>query len=293
MRSLFARALVLVLFASSFVAVASSFAGGADAGTLDQIKQSGKIRIGYRVSEPPMSFVDQSGKPVGYSIDVCARIVTGVKEALGNPNIKVEYVPVDSATRFPMLADNSIDILCGATTKTLSRGKVVDFTQLTFVTGASLLSLKSAPVAGVAGLQGKKVAVVKDTTTIDALNGALKKALVEAQVVPVASAAEGFGALQNGEVDAYSSDQVVLIGLLLTSADRANFVISNELFSYEPFALAVRRNDADFRLLADGVLSQLYRTGDIVQVYDKWFGVVQGRMPPLLQAMYRLNAIPE
>jgi ABC-type amino acid transport substrate-binding protein len=281
--------MALVLFASSFVAVAAV----ADAGTLDQIKQSGKIRIGYRVSEPPMSFLDQSGKPVGYSIDVCTRIVTEVKTKLGNANIAVEYVPVDSSTRFPMLTDNSIDILCGATTMTLSRREVVDFTQLTFVTGASLLSLKSAPVAGVAGLQGKKVAVVKDTTTIAALEGALKGALIEAEVVPVASAAEGFGALQSGQVNAFSSDQVVLIGLLLTSADRDNFVISNELFSYEPFALAVRRNDADFRLVADRVLSHLYRTGDVGQIYEKWFGVIQGQMPSALQAMYRLNSTPE
>jgi glutamate/aspartate transport system substrate-binding protein len=289
MKSLFVRVMALVLFASSFVAVAAV----ADAGTLDQIKQSGKIRIGYRVSEPPMSFLDQSGKPVGYSIDVCTRIVTEVKTKLGNANIAVEYVPVDSSTRFPMLTDNSIDILCGATTMTLSRREVVDFTQLTFVTGASLLSLKSAPVAGVADLQGKKVAVVKDTTTIAALEGALKGALIEAEVVPVASAAEGFGALQSGQVNAFSSDQVVLIGLLLTSADRDNFVISNELFSYEPFALAVRRNDADFRLVADRVLSHLYRTGDVGQIYEKWFGVIQGQMPSALQAMYRLNAIPD
>jgi len=289
MKSLFVRVMALVLFASSFVAVAAV----ADAGTLDQIKQSGKIRIGYRVSEPPMSFLDQSGKPVGYSIDVCTRIVTEVKTKLGNANIAVEYVPVDSSTRFPMLTDNSIDILCGATTMTLSRREVVDFTQLTFVTGASLLSLKSAPVAGVADLQGKKVAVVKDTTTIAALEGALKGALIEAEVVPVASAAEGFGALQSGQVNAFSSDQVVLIGLLLTAADRDNFVISNELFSYEPFALAVRRDDADFRLVADRVLSHLYRTGEVVQIYEKWFGVIQGQMPSALQAMYRLNATPD
>jgi ABC-type amino acid transport substrate-binding protein len=289
MKSLFVRVIAVVLFASSFVAVAAV----ADAGTLDQIKQSGKIRIGYRVSEPPMSFVDQNGNPVGYSIDLCSRIVTEVKTKLGIPNISVEYVAVDSATRLPMLADNSIDILCGATTKTLSRGEIVDFTELTFVTGASLLSLKSAPVAGVADLQGKKVAVVKDTTTIDALEGALKQALIEAQVVPVASAAEGFAALQNGQVNAFSSDQVVLIGLLLTSANRDNFVISNELFSYEPFALAVRRNDADFRLVADRVLSHLYRTGEVVQIYEKWFGEIKGRMPSALQAMYQLSATPE
>jgi glutamate/aspartate transport system substrate-binding protein len=273
--------------------LAPPFGAVANAGTLDQIKQSGKIRIGYRVSEPPMSFVDPSGKPIGYSIDVCSRIVTGVKTKLGNPNISVEYVPVDSSTRFPMLADNSIDILCGATTKTLSRGELVDFTQLTFVTGASLMSLKSAPVVGIADLGGKKVAVVKDTTTIEALEGALKKGLIEAEVVPVASAAEGLGALQNGQVDAFSSDQVVLIGLILTAEDRKAFGISAELFSFEPFALAVRRNDADFRLVADRVLSQLYRTGDIAQIYDKWFGVIQGRMPAMLEAVYRLNATPE
>ena len=286
MRRLYVRVIALVLFAS-FFAVA------AEAATLDQIKQTGKIRIGYRASEPPMSFTDQNGQPIGFSIDVCTRIVNAVKTELGNPNISVEYVAVDSANRFSKLTDNAIDILCGTTTKTLSRAKLVDFTQLTFVTGASLVSRKDAAIAGVAGLQGKKVAVVKDTTTIASLKGALKTALVEAEVVPVASAAEGFAALQGGQVDAYSSDQVVLIGLLLTSADRANFVISNELFSYEPLALAVRRNDADFRLVADRVLSQLYRTGDIVQIYEKWFGVVQGKMPPMLQAMYRLNATPE
>ena len=286
MRVLFAMGMALALLAPPFGAAAN-------AGTLDQIKQSAKIRIGYRVSEPPMSFLDKDGKPVGYSIDVCSRIVTAVKTKLGNANIAVEYVPVDSSTRFPMLADNSIDILCGATTKTLSRGELVDFTQLTFVTGASLLSLKAAPVAGIADLQGKKVAVVKATTTIDALEGALKSSLIEAEVVPVASAAEGIAALRDGKVGAFSSDQVVLIGLLLTAADRDSFAIANELFSYEPFALAVRRNDADFRLIADRVLSHLYRTGDVVQIYDKWMGFIQGKMPPALQAMYRLNATPE
>jgi glutamate/aspartate transport system substrate-binding protein len=94
-------------------------------------------------------------------------------------------------------------------------------------------------------------------------------------------------------VDAFSSDQVVLIGLILTAEDRKAFGISAELFSFEPFALAVRRNDADFRLVADRVLSQLYRTGDIAQIYDKWFGVIQGRMPAMLEAVYRLNATPE
>jgi ABC-type amino acid transport substrate-binding protein len=261
--------------------------------TLDQIKKSGKIRIGYRESEPPMSFVDGSGKPIGYSIDLCSRIVTAVKTELKKPELSVEYVPVNAKTRFSALSDNRIDILCGSTTKTLSRGKLVDFTQLTFVTGASLLSLAENPLKEIADLQGKKVAVVKDTTTIEVLKAALKQALTDAQVVPVGSAAEGLKALEDGKVDAYSSDQVVLIGLVLTSGNPKRFAVSPQLFSFEPFALAVRRNDADFRLIADGVLSHLYRSAQIVQIYGKWFGRFSKQVPSAVEAVYVINATPE
>lgn len=261
--------------------------------TLEQINKSGTIRIGYRTSEPPMSFHDESGKPVGYSIDLCSRAVTAVKEKLEKPDLSVEYVPITSNSRFTALVDNEIDILCGSTTKTLSRSELVDFTQLTFVTGASLLSLKETPVSNISDLQGKKVAVVKDTTTIDVLKAALKETLTEAEVVTVDTAGDGFKALEEGEVDAYSSDQVVLIGLVLTSTDPKRFVVSNELFSFEPFALAVRRNDADFRLVVDRALSRLYRSGQISQIYKNWFGKFSDEVPNALKAMYVINATPE
>jgi ABC-type amino acid transport substrate-binding protein len=261
--------------------------------TLDQIEKTGKIRIGYREFEPPMSFLDEHGKPAGYSVDLCARIVTGIKTQLKKPEISVEYVAVDSSSRFSALSDNKIDILCGATTKTLSRGELVDFTQLTFITGASLLSLASNPIDNISALQGKKVAVVKDTTTIVALKNALKDALTEAEVVAMESAAEGVKALQEGKVDAFSSDQVVLIGLILTSDNPKTFVVSNQLFSFEPFALAVRRNDADFRLAADRVLSHLNRSEQIGPIYGRWFGRFSDKIPTALQAMYAINATPE
>ena len=263
-------------------------------GTLDQIRESGKIRIGYRQSEPPMSFADGTGQAVGYSIDLCTRIVTGVKEELGTPGIAAEFVPVTAESRFTALADNSIDILCGSTTKTLSRSKLVDFTQLTFVTGASLLSLDKTRAIGVSDLQGKKVGVVRDTTTIESLKTALKKSLTDAEIVAVDSASDAVKALRNGEIDAFSSDQVVLIGLVLTSKEQGgHYFVSTELFSFEPFALAVRRNDADFRLVADRALSQLYRNGQIEQIYKKWFGQFSPKMPSGLGALYRLNATPE
>jgi glutamate/aspartate transport system substrate-binding protein len=282
-----------IVLAMSMLFLSTSIFSAEQISTLDQIEQTGTIRIGYRESEPPMSFLDKNGKPAGYSVDLCARIVTGVKAQLKKPDIAVEYVAVDSANRFAALSGNKIDILCGATTKTLSRGELVDFTQLTFVTGASLLSLASNPIDNVSALQGKKVAVVKNTTTIVALKNSLKNTLTEAEVVAVGSAAEGVKALQEGKVDAFSSDQVVLIGLILTSGEPKSFAVANQLFSFEPFALAVRRNDADFRLEADRVLSHLNRSKQIGPIYGRWFGQFSNEIPTALQAMYAINATPK
>ncbi len=284
---------VFLAAASALIMLASPLNAAELTGTLKQIKDSGTFRIGYRQSEPPMSFVDSSGKPVGYSIDLCQRIANAVKTELGASELGVEYVPVTAADRFTALSDNKIDILCGSTTKTLSRRELVDFTQLTFVTGASLLSLGDDKVTSIADLQGKKVGVVEGTTTIDVLKDALKASLTDAEVVPVDSATDAVTSLMSGKIDAFSSDQVVLIGLVLTSQDKGDFFISTELFSFEPFALAVRRNDADFRLVADRVLSHLDRSGQIVQIYRKWFAAFSKQAPAALAALYRLNATPE
>lgn len=275
------------------VLLAPSLGAAEQKDTLEQIRESGKVRIGFRESQPPMSFLSQDGKPAGYSIDLCVRIVNEVKNTLGKDDIAIEYVPVSSSNRFDALQNNTIDILCGATTKTIARGKLVDFTQLTFVTGASLLSLKENSVEGISGLQGKKVGVSKGTTTLDALSTKLKESVSDAKIVQFDSASAGMKAMIKGEVDAFSADQVVLIGLVLTHEGDEKFAIAGDIFSYEPFALAVRRNDSDFRLLADTVLAQLNRSGQITPIYSKWFGKFTKKVPSLLQAMYILNSTPE
>jgi ABC-type amino acid transport substrate-binding protein len=261
-------------------------------GTLQQIKKSGQIRIGYRVSEPPMSFLDKDDNPSGYSIDICKGIVTEVENKIGM-DVKVEYVPVTADGRFKALGNNKIDILCGSTTKTLSRSELVDFTQLTFVTGASLMTLKDNKTIDSAGFDGTKIGVVKATTTEAALKKLIQDTSTNAEIVLFNSAKESIDALRKKKIDAFSSDQVVLIGLALKETDPMNFAIRSEVFSFEPFALAVRRNDADFRLVADRVISELYRSGRILEIYDKWIGKFTGKRLPIFDAMVKLNATPE
>jgi ABC-type amino acid transport substrate-binding protein len=261
-------------------------------GTLQQIKKSGQIRIGYRVSEPPMSFLDKDGHPTGYSIDICKGIVAEVENKIGT-DVKVEYVPVTADGRFKALGDNKIDILCGSTTKTLSRSELVDFTQLTFVTGASLMTLKDNKALDSTGFDGTKIGVVKATTTAVALKKLIQETSTDAEVVLFNSAKESIDALRKKKIDAFSSDQIVLIGLALKEHDPMNFVIKPDVFSFEPFALAVRRNDADFRLIADRVISELYRSRKILEIYDKWVGKFTRKRLPIFDAMIKLNATPE
>ena len=283
------RALLVSIF---FIVFSSSSVIAGDISTLEQVKNTGKFRIGFRESEPPMSFLDKEGNPIGYSIDLCKRIAAGVKAAVGK-EVSIEYVPVTAKDRFTAIAEDKIDILCGSTTKTLSRSKLVDFTQLTFVTGASLMTLKGKEFSELSALDGKKVGVVRDTTTHKTLKLLLKETLTDAEVVTYDAAKDALAALRKEDIAAYSSDQVVLIGLLITAEDREHFSIAPQVFSFEPFALAVQRNDADFRLVADSVLSKLNRTGQIEQIYNKWFGGFAKERPPLHDALYQLNATPE
>lgn len=259
-------------------------------GTLQQIQKSGKIRIGYRAAVPPLSFLNKDGKPVGYSIDLCQAIAAAAEQTIGS-DVSVEYVEVTSTDRFDALTENRIDILCGATTKTISRGEKVDFTQLTFVTGGSFMSLKKTKIMN--NFEGKKIGVSKGTTTAESLQKLLEEAQTKAEIVLMDNSAEAIEALNKGEIDAIAADQVVLIGLALTSGTPGNYSILPDLFSYEPFALAVRRNDADFRLVADRVIADLYRSRKILLIYDRWFGVFAQQRSSAFDALIQLSAIPE
>ena len=259
-------------------------------GTLQQIKETGKIRIGYREAQPPVSSLGKDGTPVGYAIDLCLGIVDEAKKAVGR-EISVEYVAVTAENRFEALADNKIDLLCAATTRTISRSGQVDFTLPTFVTGAAFMTLRDTDIRN--NFSGKKIGVVRGTTTVVELKKLLSETKLVAEVVEFGATAEGLGALEKRQIDVFSADQVVLIGLALTAEDPAKFTVLSNLFSFETFALAVRRNDADFRLVADRVLAGLCRSKEILKIYDTWFGKFAGSRITAFDALVQLNAIPE
>lgn len=282
---------MLVLCAIALVPATSLFAQG----TLERIKKSGEFRIGYRTDARPLSF-EQNGQAAGYSVDICKRVASAVRDHLKLADMKVTYVPVTSDNRFDAVAKGDIDIECGSTTINLSRQEKVDFTMMTFVTGGTVLSLSKSPIGPLDGLAGKRVAVVRGTTTESALNAFLKSKLIDARVVQVADRDTGMAQLQKGEVDGFASDQIVLMGQAMDALDRnkgVSFSFADELFSYEPYAFMVKRNDADFRLVVNRAIAQLFRNGQHAQLFQQWVGTAGVKPSPMLLAMYQVQTLSE
>jgi ABC-type amino acid transport substrate-binding protein len=259
---------------------------------LEKIKATKTISLGYRESSFPFSHIGEDKKPSGYSVDLCTRIATGVQQQLGLADLTMKWVVVTPENRLAMVANGTVDIECGSTTNTLSRQEQVDFSYMTFVDGASLLVSGNANIDRLSDIAGKRIAVVPGTTTEKVMAEALQKAKITVQMIKVKEHAEGIAALENGTADAYASDRVILIGLGMTSKDPAKWAIADQYFSYEPYGLMLRRGDPDFRLAVNRALARLYRSGEIIPIYERWFGSFE-RTSNLLQAMYLLHSLPE
>ena len=288
-----ARTLSLTVFCSALLTLPS--APLLAQGTLERVADRGEFRIGYRTDSRPLSFED-NGEPAGYSVEFCRRIATAVREELGLSDMQVTYVPVTSENRIQAVVDGDIDIECGATTVTLGRQEVVDFTLMTFVTGGTVLSLAGNRIPTMNDLSGRRVAVIENTTSASALEAHLSENLIDAQVVLVEDRDEGMASLMAGEVDGFASDQIVLLGEAMEAVDanpNLSFSFADELFSFEPYALMVQRNDADFRLVANRAIAQLLRGGQYAQLYQQWVGSVGVRPSPMLLAMYQVQTLSE
>ncbi len=264
-------------------------------GTLERIADRGEFRIGYRTDARPLSF-EENGEAAGYSVDFCRRIATAVRNHLGLSDMRVTFVALTTDNRIDAVVDGDVDIECGATTVTLGRQERVDFTLMTFVTGGTVLSMATNRVGALTDLSGRRVAVIENTTSAAALQTHLSDNLIDAEVVLVADREEGMTQLEDGDVDGFASDQIVLLGEAMeavASGSNLSYSFADELFSFEPYAMMVQRNDADFRLVANRAIAQLYRGGQHAQLYQQWIGSAGIEPSGMLVGMYQIQSLSE
>jgi ABC-type amino acid transport substrate-binding protein len=265
--------------------------GAVSAATLDRIGQEKALRIAYREDAAPFSFKDKLGEPSGFMVDLCRAVAKKLAEQLNLPSLNAVYVPVTAADRFEAIAQQKADLLCEPTSVTLSRREQVDFSIPTFLDGASLMVRADGP-KNLRDLAGKKVGVLAGTTTEEALRNTLKEAGIAGDVVAAKTHGEGLAMLDDGKVSAYFGDRSILLFLIKDSKAPEKLRLADDYLSVEPYALALPHGDSDFRLAVDRALSHIYRSGEIVPVFQRTFG---GKAEPsqILRTLYVISALPD
>jgi polar amino acid transport system substrate-binding protein/glutamate/aspartate transport system substrate-binding protein len=274
----------------SLIAIAGT-GGPADAGTLDKLRQDKLLRIAYREDAPPFSFVDKTGLPTGFMIDLCLSVARKVGAQLNLGDLKIAYVPVTAATRFDAIAKGEADLLCEPTTETLSRRTQVDFSLPTFIDGASVLVSGEKP-ADLRALAGKKVGVLAGTTTEQTVHNALTAAGVSVEIVPTKTHDEGLAMLDAGQIEAYFAERSILAALATRSKAPEKLHLADNYLTLEPYALALPHGDDEFRLAVDRALSHIYRSGEITSIMQHSFGGNTKPSQPL-QLLYVISALPD
>jgi ABC-type amino acid transport substrate-binding protein len=262
-----------------------------EAQTLDRLKQDNTIRIAYRRDAPPFSYQNSGAKPTGFIVDLCQAVAKRLAEQVNVPSLNVSFVPVTAADRFDVMRQGKADLLCEATSVTLSRRKIIDFSVDTFVDGAGLLITADGPKS-LRAMEGRTVGVLAGTTTEQALQNTLSAAGIKADVKPAATHADGLAMLDSGKVTAYFADRSILWVLQASSKAPGNLRLADEYLTIEPYALGLPKGDDDFRLEVDRALSGIYKSGEIVQILARTFG--DGfQLSPMLQSVYLISAIPD
>lgn len=246
---------------------------GAGVGALDRIGASKTIRITYPANAYPIAFKDSDGAPRGYSVDLCRRVVASIQRDLGLDALEIAWLEGNTPRRLAAIATGEADLDCGITTLTLTRQQRVDFSNVVFVESGGILVKSDAGIKAVSELGGKRVGVVPETTTEHRLRAMLTERLINAELVPIRDAKDGREQLVAGRLNAVASDRLVLIGQVMAGDDSAgDFSILDADFSVEPYAFALPRNDADFRLAVNRGLARVYRTVEIDRIFERWFG---------------------
>jgi glutamate/aspartate transport system substrate-binding protein len=247
-------------------------------GTLKKVKETGTITIGYRDSSIPFSYLDDNQKPIGFAIDICVKIVEAVKKDLKLDKLAVEFNPVTSSTRIPLLANGTIDLECGSTTNNADRLKQVSFTNTHFLTATRFVSKKSSNLGSIEDLKGKSVASTSGTTNIKQLTETNAARNLGINIIPAKEHAESFLMVETDRAVAAVLDDILLASFVAGSKDPGAYVISKDAFSKpEPYGIMMRKDDPDFKKVVDAATAALYQSPEGLKLYDKWF---MQKIPP-------------
>ncbi len=264
--------LLLAIAGAGFV---GSMAMGANAqeltGTLKKIKDTGTITIGHRESSIPFSYLDDKQQPVGYAMDLCAKVVDAVKAELKLPNLKVAYQPVTSANRIPLLQNGTIDLECGSTTNSVERQKQVAFGPTYFVVNISAAVKKDSGIKTFADLNGKTVASTSGTTSIPLLRGYEKAKGIDFKELQAKDHAESMQLVASDRAQAFIMDDILLAGQIANQQNPGAYMILPESLRTEPYSMMLRREDPQFKALVDRAVGNVYKSGEIDKIYSKWF----------------------
>jgi ABC-type amino acid transport substrate-binding protein len=259
--------------------------------TLEKIKRTGTLTIGARSASPPFGYINKENEWVGFSIDLARLVNTALEKKLGQ-SIKFELKESTPATRIPLLTSMAVDLIAGTMTITRARRESVDFSLIFFGTGAQFLVKKGSKFRGVQDIAGKRIACQQGSTN----ERALRERYPQANLVIFPDQAAGYTALTQGKVDAYTNDGIQLWGLKYKAPKPDDWVVVGDWYTYEPYGMAMRINEADFRLIVDSALMDAIEGGEYFKIYDKWFGPKSDVPYPLsaeLKTLLKLQVIPK
>jgi glutamate/aspartate transport system substrate-binding protein len=239
--------------------------------TVKKIKETGAITVGHRDASIPFSYYDENQKPIGYSMDICAQIVADVKKELNMPNLKVNYQLVTSANRIPLMANGTIDLECGSTTNNLEREKQVSFTNTHFITANRFVSKKSSNLKSLADLKGKTVVSTAGTSNIKQVTEINGSQNLGMNIISANGHPEAFQMVETGRAVAFFMDDILLYSLAASSRNPNDFDISKDALSVEPYGIMLRKGDPEFKKIVDNSTGNLFKSGKINAIYEKWF----------------------
>ncbi|WP_201530848.1 glutamate/aspartate ABC transporter substrate-binding protein [Psychrobacter sp. LFX-11D] len=241
-------------------------------GTLDKIKESGTIVVGHRDSSIPFSYIaDDPNQPIGYAHDLEMKVVEAVKQKLNMPDLKIRYNLITSQTRIPLVQNGTVDFECGSTTNNEERQKQVAFSNGFFEIGTRLLTKKDSGIQGFDDLKGKTLVTTAGTTSERYIREYNDDKKMDINVISAKDHGEGFLMLENGRADAFMMDDVLLAGEKAKAKNPDEWVIVGEPQSFEIYGCMMRKDDPEFKAVVDEALANVFKSGEINSIYDKWF----------------------